>query len=57
VVTSNSSTSLDTAPATAGAISNTQTGFSSSPALGALFDLPWTPVYLALRYAFHPLIC
>jgi ATP-binding cassette subfamily C protein len=31
-------------------------GFSSSPGPGALFDLPWIPVYVALCFAFHPLI-
>jgi PrtD family type I secretion system ABC transporter len=30
--------------------------FSASPGPGALFDLPWIPLYLALCFAFHPLI-
>jgi ATP-binding cassette subfamily C protein len=31
-------------------------GFSASPGPGALFDMPWIPVYLAICFAFHPLI-
>ncbi|MGE0055710.1 MAG: type I secretion system permease/ATPase [Hyphomicrobium sp.] len=30
--------------------------FLSSPALGVLFDLPWTPLYIGLIYLFHPLL-
>ncbi|TPL36040.1 type I secretion system permease/ATPase [Mesorhizobium sp. B2-4-6] len=31
-------------------------GFLSSPAPAALFDLPWIPIYLAICFAFHPII-
>lgn len=30
--------------------------FCASPALHALFDAPWLPVYLAVIYALHPLL-
>ncbi|MEW6125229.1 MAG: type I secretion system permease/ATPase [Pseudomonadota bacterium] len=30
--------------------------FTSSPGLSALFDLPWTPVYVAVCFLFHPWI-
>ena len=31
-------------------------GFMSGPGPGALFDLPWMPLYLGICYLFHPLI-
>ena len=31
-------------------------GFLSSPLLGALFDLPWAPFFIALLFIFHPLM-
>ena len=30
--------------------------YISGPGLMALFDMPWMPIYLALNYAFHPLL-
>ena len=31
-------------------------GFIASPAMGALFDLPWIPLYLAVIFLMHPLL-
>jgi PrtD family type I secretion system ABC transporter len=31
-------------------------GFTASPGPGALFDMPWIPVYLAICFAFHSMI-
>lgn len=31
--------------------------YASSPAIYALFDVPWAPFYLALIYLFHPVLC
>jgi len=29
----------------------------SSPAVFAIFDIPWTPVFIVILYIFHPLMC
>src|SRR5262249_22996856 len=35
---------------------DTVRGFFSTFALAALFDLPWTPLYVAICFAFHPFL-
>lgn len=35
---------------------DTVRGFLSSGGTGALFDLPWVPLYLCILFAFHPLL-
>src|SRR3954471_17912396 len=35
---------------------DTVRGFLGSPGPGALFDLPWMPIYLAFVYFLHPLL-